>query len=74
MKCKGLYDQCGIRCPECPRFQDDCDGNPDYYMTDGGDWVEEAEDCRCGECGACRDRKREQAGENQMECERNGDK
>ena len=33
----------------------------------------EYEDCDCGECGECRDRKREEAGEYRMDCERNGD-
>ena len=28
-------------------------------------------ECDCGTCGVCRDRKREEAGEYWMECERN---
>jgi len=39
MMCEGRYDECGDRCPECPRFMDDCDGHPDYYEADDGAWV-----------------------------------
>lgn len=40
MKCNGLYDCCGDRCPECNRFMDDCDGNDDYSYNDNEEWVE----------------------------------
>ena len=42
MKCKGHSDFCGKRCPECSRFADDCEGNPDWDYVDGT-WVNVSE-------------------------------
>jgi hypothetical protein len=39
MKCGGIYDTCGDRCPECVRFEDDCDGHPGFYMNDNSVWT-----------------------------------
>jgi len=39
MKCKGKYDCCGEGCPDCVRFMNDCDGHPDYLLTDDELWV-----------------------------------
>ena len=61
MKCNGKSDLCPDCCDSCSRFQDDCEGSEIF------------QDCDCGSCGECRDRQREEAGENRMECERNGD-
>ena len=40
MKCGGNYDEYPDRCPDCPRYMDDCDGAPGWFETDDGDWEE----------------------------------
>ena len=40
MKCNGNYDYAGKCCDMCSRFQDDCEGHPDYFMDDNGIWRE----------------------------------
>lgn len=40
IKCNGNSNLFPNECPDCGRYMDDCDGDPNHHMTDDDEWVE----------------------------------